>query len=86
MNTVPDLVGAVPVAGFAVLAAFRWGPTAVLTLAAGMTALLTRDRARGARALEVLRTVRQPGSACRPEGARQPEAARRRASSRGARP
>ncbi|MFC5053469.1 hypothetical protein [Saccharothrix xinjiangensis] len=65
MNAPLDLVGAAPFAGLVLFAVLRWGAAVVLTLIAGVIAVLTRDQERGARALEVLRLVHRPSAAPR---------------------
>lgn len=52
-----DLANAAPVAVLVVFAVARWGPAAVMTLIAGVIAVLTRDQERGERALTVLRLM-----------------------------
>ncbi|MBW4722133.1 hypothetical protein [Saccharothrix obliqua] len=61
MGVPVEVAGAVPVAGLVLVAVLRWGAAVVVTLLAGVTAVLTRDRERGERALEVLRLVRPAG-------------------------
>ena len=65
MNAPLDLVGAMPVAGLVLFAVLRWGAAGVLSLIAGVIAVLARDRERGERALEVLRLVHRSPAAPR---------------------
>ena len=59
--TLPDLVEPVLAAGGTtalILVVLRFGPDAVVRLAAGLTAVLTKDKERGERCLKVLRILR----------------------------
>jgi hypothetical protein len=57
MGVATDLLTTVPATGFAVILLVRYLPDAVLTLLAGMVAVLSRDRERGRRAVTVLRLL-----------------------------
>jgi hypothetical protein len=58
MGVVTDLLAAVPVSVVVAVLLVRYLPDAVLTLLAGFVAVLSRDRERGRRAVEVLRVLR----------------------------
>ncbi|QFZ20012.1 hypothetical protein [Saccharothrix syringae] len=72
MNAPVELVNAAPVAALVVFAVLRRGPAVVVTLVAGVIAVLSRDRERGERALEVLRLVHRPAAPRRRPGRRVP--------------
>lgn len=55
-----ELLTGAPAPVLITLLAFVFGPTAVLTLLAGVVAVLTDDSERGRRAIEVLRLIRHP--------------------------
>jgi hypothetical protein len=67
-----DLVQAMPAAVIVALALLRWGANVVLTLVAGVVAVLTRDEDRGRRALEVLRLVLRTDPGARRRSPRRP--------------
>jgi hypothetical protein len=68
---VPEYVTPILAAGgpaALVFIAFRYGPDAALRLLAGAVAVLTRDKERGERCLEVLRILRRTPESRRPLG------------------
>lgn len=65
MGALIDLLNTVSASAVLLVAVLRYGPAAVLTVLAGMVAVLTRDPERGKRALEVLWLLHRPPSRVR---------------------